>query len=115
MTVGSRRTFLKATGLAAIGSTIGVPSAGAAVVAGGVGSEAPRTASEQAAPTLVEMVNLLQGTDSTGVFSRGNTLPIAAMPFGMGHWTLQSRANTPWMFQPGDRRIQGFRCTHQFA
>jgi predicted alpha-1,2-mannosidase len=116
VTAGSRRTFLKATGFAAIGSAIGVPTvAGAAVVVGGEAYEAPRAASEHAAPTLVEMVNLLQGTDSTPVFSRGNTLPIAAMPFGMGHWTLQSRANTPWMFQPGDRRIQGFRCTHQLS
>jgi predicted alpha-1,2-mannosidase len=60
-------------------------------------------------------VNLLQGTDSTQFFSQGNTLPIAALPFGMAHWTLQSQSNTPWMFQPGDRRIQGFRCTHQLS
>lgn len=64
---------------------------------------------------LVSLVNILQGTDSTYSFSRGNTLPIAALPFGMAHWTLQSQANSPWMFQPGDRRIQGFRCTHQLS
>ena len=57
----------------------------------------------------------MQGTDSNYYFSRGNALPIAAMPFGMAHWTLQSRSGTPWMFQPGDRRIQGFRCTHQLS
>ncbi|MGI4757322.1 MAG: GH92 family glycosyl hydrolase, partial [Janthinobacterium lividum] len=39
----------------------------------------------------------------------------AAMPFGMAHWTLQSRANTPWMFQPNERRFQGFRSTHQLS
>ncbi len=111
---GSRRTFLKATGFAAIGSAIGTPAvAGAAAVAGSQGGEASAEASSSQTP--VEMVNLLQGADSTPVFSRGNTLPIAAMPFGMGHWTLQSRANSPWMFQPGDRRIQGFRCTHQLS
>jgi putative alpha-1,2-mannosidase len=111
---GSRRTFLKATGFAAIGSAIGTPAvAGAAAVAGGQGGEASAEAS--ASQTPVEMVNLLQGADSTPVFSRGNTLPIAAMPFGMGHWTLQSRANSPSMFQSGDRRIQGFRCTHQLS
>jgi predicted alpha-1,2-mannosidase len=60
-------------------------------------------------------VNVLQGTASTRVFSRGNTLPIAAMPFGMAHWTLQSQAGSSWMFQPGDRRIQGFRSTHQLS
>ncbi len=108
---GSRRTFLKATGLAAIGSTLGSASAAAAATA--VGAQA--TGETSASRTPVEMVNLLQGTDSTPVFSRGNTLPIAAMPFGMGHWTMQSRANSPWMFQPGERRLQGFRCTHQLS
>ncbi|WP_433967509.1 GH92 family glycosyl hydrolase [Tunturiibacter gelidiferens] len=108
---GSRRTFLKSTGLAAIGSTLG--SSSAATAATVVGGEAPGAASVSQTP--VEMVNLLQGTDSTPVFSRGNTLPIAALPFGMGHWTIQSRANSPWMFQPGERRLQGFRCTHQLS
>jgi predicted alpha-1,2-mannosidase len=63
----------------------------------------------------VTLVSILQGTDSTPVFSRGNTLPIAARPFGMAHWTLQTTPNTPWMFQPGQRRIQGFRSTHQLS
>src|SRR5581483_78195 len=72
-------------------------------------------AGAQAAKDRVGLVNILQGTDSDYYFSRGNTLPIAAMPFGMAHWTLQSRNNTPWMFQPADRRIQGFRCTHQLS
>jgi predicted alpha-1,2-mannosidase len=63
----------------------------------------------------VTLVSILQGTDSTPSFSRGNTLPIAARPFGMAHWTLQSTPNTPWMFQPGQRRIQGFRSTHQLS
>ena len=63
----------------------------------------------------VMLVNLMQGTDSTPTFSRGNTLPIAARPFGMAHWTLQSKANTPWMFAPGERRVQGFRSTHQLS
>jgi len=63
----------------------------------------------------VDWVNILQGTASTQEFSRGNTLPIAALPFGMAHWTLQSHEDTPWMFQPGLRRIQGIRCTHQLS
>jgi putative alpha-1,2-mannosidase len=53
--------------------------------------------------------------DSSPEFSRGGTLPIAALPFGMAHWTLQSDAGTPWMFHPRDRRIQGLRCTHQLS
>ncbi len=76
---------------------------------------APSAASAAVATSMVDLVNLLQGTQSTPVFSHGNTLPIAAMPFGMAHWTLQTNANTPWMFQPWARRIQGFRCTHQLS
>jgi putative alpha-1,2-mannosidase len=33
----------------------------------------------------------------------------------MAHWTLQSAVDTSWMFQPGERRIQGFRSTHQLS
>lgn len=33
----------------------------------------------------------------------------------MAHWTLQSNADTPWMFHPAERRIQGLRCTHQLS
>jgi putative alpha-1,2-mannosidase len=63
----------------------------------------------------LELVNVLQGTASTRAFSRGNTLPIAAVPFGMAHCTMQSNASTSRMFQPGERRFQGFRCTHQLS
>ena len=105
----SRRTFLKSSGLAAVGATLA--------------GEAPAQAQEFPATEhhdpvssrAVDCVNLLQGTDSTKDFSRGNTLPIAALPFGMAHWTLQSHAGTAWMFQPGARRIQGLRCTHQLS
>lgn len=106
----SRRDFLKVSSLAALG---------AAVV--DVQSQDQREEKRSGADVttraqdLTEYVNILQGTDSNYFFSRGNTLPIAAMPFGMAHWTLQSQSETPWMFQPRDRRIQGFRCTHQLS
>jgi predicted alpha-1,2-mannosidase len=111
---GSRRTFLKATGLAAIGTAMGGPAAANAATAS-EGEEYKASASASSSLTPVERVNLFQGTDSSPVFSRGNTLPISALPFGMAHWTIQSHANSPWMFQPADRRIQGFRCTHQLS
>ena len=108
----TRRTFLKVSGLAAAGTAF---SSEAAAPADG-GSADPRNESHAAMPPdAVHLVNLLQGAESTSEFSRGNTLPIAAVPFGMAHWTLQSHADTPWMFQPGVRRIQGFRCTHQLS
>ncbi len=101
----SRRTFLKTSGLAAVSTVF---------------SEAEQKPGKQSVSAqphrdLVDWVNILQGTASTQEFSRGNTLPIAALPFGMAHWTLQSHEDTPWMFQPGVRRIQGFRCTHQLS
>ncbi len=110
----SRRTFLKATGLAAAGTAI---SSGDAVAAGGVAQSSPARNAASAGPatSLTDLVNILQGTQSTPVFSHGNTLPIAATPFGMAHWTIQTNANTPWMFQPWARRTQGFRCTHQLS
>ena len=57
-------------------------------------------------------VNLLQGTNSTHDFSRGNTLPLIARPWGLHHWTLQT-AKTPWTFHPSHRKLQGIRLTHQ--
>jgi predicted alpha-1,2-mannosidase len=64
----------------------------------------------------LELVNLLQGTHSSRLFSRGNTLPIVAMPFGMEHWTLQTNASAePWFFSADDARVEGFRCTHQLS
>jgi predicted alpha-1,2-mannosidase len=101
-----RRSFLKGSSLAVAG--VAVPRS--------FGS-ARSTQLEQppATPRLLEAPNLLQGTSSTYLFSRGNTLPITARPFGMAHWTIQSAEETSWMFHPEDRRIQGLRCTHQLS
>ncbi|MGI4852792.1 MAG: GH92 family glycosyl hydrolase [Janthinobacterium lividum] len=106
-----RRSFLKSSGLA-VAATVTVGSerhAAAEVFA------KPATAIHEVAADPVSHVNILQGTNSEYLFSRGNTLPIAAMPFGMAHWTLQSRAGNAWMFQPNERRFQGFRSTHQLS
>jgi predicted alpha-1,2-mannosidase len=106
----SRRNFLKASSLAAVGAAFADTDARAEnATTASQGDSAGRS------NDLAGLVNILQGTDSDYYFSRGNALPIAALPFGMAHWTLQSRSNTAWMFQPGDRRIQGFRCTHQLS
>jgi predicted alpha-1,2-mannosidase len=107
----NRRSFLK------------VVAAGAVSAAAGVEAQALHDSSAAAkdrtaagAESSLELVNLLQGTGSTYLFSRGNTLPITAMPFGMAHWTLQSNGrNSPWFFHPADRRIEGVRCTHQLS
>ena len=106
----SRREFLKSSGLvAAIAS---ISPAYAEAIDSSLEPQ-PESASESL-KTPIDFVNLLQGTQSTPAFSHGNTLPIAATPFGMAHWTLQNAAG-PWMFQPWNRRLQGFRCTHQLS
>jgi predicted alpha-1,2-mannosidase len=105
-----RRSFLKASGLAIGAAVVGTETSEAFPAGTSVEAANPSVVSNP-----VSLVHLLQGADSTQTFSRGNTLPIAARPFGMAHWTLQSHANTPWMFQPGERRIQGFRSTHQLS
>jgi predicted alpha-1,2-mannosidase len=107
----SRRAFLKTSGLAAVSSVLMEEG----VVRAGDGSNEPNGPSVELRRDPVDWVNLLQGAASTPDFSRGNTLPIAALPFGMAHWALQSHDDTPWMFQPGARRIQGLRCTHQLS
>ena len=65
------------------------------------------------AEALLPLVNPLQGTESEQDFSRGNTLAIVARPFGMTHWTLQSRNRERWFFHPHDNKLMGIRATHQ--
>jgi predicted alpha-1,2-mannosidase len=109
----NRRAFLKASGFAAAGAAFGASAESHATS----DPEIPEGAKPEslADSDAIDLVNVLQGSASTRVFSRGNTLPIAALPFGMAHWTIQSKSNTEWMFHPGDRRIEGFRCTHQLS
>ena len=108
----SRRSFLKSTALTA-GAALAPVAACLEAQTPTVAQHASTKDARPASP--VTLVSILQGTDSTPSFSRGNTLPIAARPFGMAHWTLQTTPNSPWMFQPGERRIQGFRSTHQLS
>ena len=67
-----------------------------------------------AAESLVQYVNILQGTDSEKKLSHGNTLPLVGMPWGMATWSIQNspRENGPWFFSPNGT-IDGFRATHQ--
>ena len=105
----SRRNFLKYSGALTALATA-APLTGEQPLLASSGEPA---ASQSNA--LSDLVNVLQGTHSNPQFSRGNTLPIAAEPFGMAHWTLESRSGSPWFFHPDDQRIQGFRCTHQLS
>jgi len=103
----SRRSFLSATSLAAV-------AAGLIKTSPSAHASEEKTDLDNSAD-FVTSVNILQGTNSSKEFSRGNTLPIVAHPFGMAHWTLQSQPGGGWFFNPNDNRIQGFRCTHQLS
>ena len=106
----SRRKFLKTASVGLVSASLPLPAATSAETNSQV--DPPGAA---AGLPLADKVNILQGTNSTGIFSRGNTLPIVALPFGMAHWTLQSTDREPWFFHPDDRRILGIRCTHQLS
>ena len=106
-----RRTFLKLAG-----SSVVLPALTTAAAAVTDPAHSTSTAaSASSVQGLAQYVNPLQGTNSTARFSRGNTLPITAMPFGMAHWTLQSNDVEGWFFQPSENRVQGIRCTHQLS
>jgi predicted alpha-1,2-mannosidase len=115
----SRRSFLKLAGgaaaLAASLDRIGDAAESLPAQAGNPGSGGYGATQAPGGAGLLDLVNPLQGTDSTSLFSRGNTLPIVALPFGMAHWVLQSSDAGSWIFQPRDQRLQGIRCTHQLS
>ena len=61
---------------------------------------------------LLRYVNPAQGADSVHSFSKGNTHPLVARPFGMTHWSPQTE-DSPRFYQPTAHQIQGIRATHQ--
>jgi len=111
----SRRSFLKLGGAVALASSLNQVSGAAALPASQPAKTQKPAPRRPSSTRLVDLVNPLQGTDSTSLFSRGNTLPIVAVPFAMAHWALQSSCEGSWFFQPHDERLQGIRCTHQLS
>lgn len=61
---------------------------------------------------MLNLVNTLQGTDSTFSLSCGNTLPLVAMPWGMTNWSSQTSGDG-WWFQYNAKDIRGIRATRQ--
>jgi predicted alpha-1,2-mannosidase len=114
----SRRNFFKIAGTGLVMSNIPemVLQARAEPALRAPSTKISTGTARKGAVRLVDLVNPLQGANSSSLFSRGNTLPIAALPFGMAHWTLQSNVEQePWFFRPEDNRIEGLRCTHQLS
>ena len=64
----------------------------------------------------LKYVNTKMGTSSEMKFSRGNTLPLCQMPFGMCAFAPQNplkAENSEWFFHPDNDQIEGVRLTHQ--
>jgi predicted alpha-1,2-mannosidase len=67
-----------------------------------------------ASPGLVSLANPLQGTDSVGGFSHGNTFPAIALPFPMNVWAPYTQpAKDSFYYQYRQNKIRGIRQTHQ--
>lgn len=59
-------------------------------------------------------VNVKQGTYSQNRFSRGNTLPLTALPHSMVAFAPQTDSRRgSWWYSPLDRSLEGIRLTHQ--
>jgi predicted alpha-1,2-mannosidase len=70
--------------------------------------------SRAASPSLVTLVNPLQGTDSNGGYSHGNEYPAISLPFPMNTWAPYTRpASDSFYYQYHDTKIRGIRQTHQ--
>ena len=64
------------------------------------------------APVL--LANPLQGTDSSGSFSHGNTYPAIALPFPMNTWSPYTQPLSDSFFYQYDKTtFRGLRQTHQ--
>lgn len=65
-------------------------------------------------PSPVTLANPLQGTDSTGGFSHGNTYPAISLPFPMNKWAPYTQPyRDSFFYQYRQNKILGIRQTHQ--
>ena len=69
--------------------------------------------SEPLLPPL-DYVSTLVGTQSDFTLSTGNTYPAIALPWGAHFWTPQTgKMGNGWAYGYGDKKIRGFKQTHQ--
>lgn len=74
----------------------------------------------QATDSLASYVNTMRGANSNGDFTRGNTYPAVAVPFGFNFWTPINRDDTNWFYQFYEdeanlqllNKIMGFGVVH---
>ena len=63
---------------------------------------------------LSDVVNPLRGSNSSREYSRGNTFPAVALPFGFNFWTPFTEGNSDrWLYRYGMHSIEGFGVTHE--
>jgi predicted alpha-1,2-mannosidase len=68
---------------------------------------------QQALALPSDYVNALRGSNSGGSYSRGNTFPATAVPFGFNFWTPMTDANsTSWIYDYTRGSIQAFTISH---
>jgi predicted alpha-1,2-mannosidase len=65
----------------------------------------------------IDEVNPMIGTTGPSVYDYGGMIPGVTVPFGMTHWTAQTRENkiSVYSYNYKDATIQGFLGTHQPA
>ena len=65
----------------------------------------------------IDEVNPMIGTTGPSVYDYGGMIPGVTVPFGMTHWTAQTRQNkiSVYSYNYKDEAIQGFIGTHQPA
>ena len=67
-----------------------------------------------AEPSLVSLVNPLQGTDSKPSFSHGNEYPAICLPFPMNTWAPYTQPERDsFYYQYRQPKLRGIRQTHQ--
>ena len=67
-----------------------------------------------AAPSPVDYVNTLVGSQSKHSLSTGNTYPAVALPWGMNFWTPQTgKMGDGWAYTYTADKIRGIKQTHQ--
>ena len=67
-----------------------------------------------AEPSLVTLVNPLQGTDSVGSYSHGNEYPAICLPFPMNTWAPYTQPmRDSFYYQYRQTKLRGIRQTHQ--
>jgi predicted alpha-1,2-mannosidase len=77
-------------------------------------------APDETAQRPSDYVNILRGTNSGFVFSRGNNVPAVALPHGFNFWAPVTDAGSDWMYQYQQRndannrpRIEAFSLSHE--